>query len=65
MNAEILKLAPCPKCGETEKLSTELHPGTAFAMCDTCKYRGPELLPRGDNKKLLSAVVQAWNNVAR
>lgn len=65
MSIEISKLAPCPKCGEHEKLTTELHSGTAFARCETCKFTGPELLPREDRRELLAAVIRAWNNVPR
>lgn len=65
---ETLTLSPCPKCGEREKLSTELHPGTAFVRCDVCQYRGPEFVPpheKDRERELLVAVVRGWNNVAR
>lgn len=65
MNSAILKLEPCPKCRETEKLTPVLHPGTAYVECDACRYRGPEIVPTDDEKKGLVAVVNAWNNLAR
>lgn len=70
MIVEIPKLASCPKCGEHEKISTELHPGTSFVRCDACKHIGPEVLPMRDvsiqqRQVLLAAVISAWNNLPR
>jgi hypothetical protein len=60
------KLAPCPCCGERERIETVLHPGTMYAACEGCGFRGPELLPRHErsNQELLHAVIAAWNGAA-
>lgn len=70
MSIEIPKLASCPKCGEREKIISELHPGTAFVRCDACKHIGPEFMPMSgmlaqQSHVLLAAVVDAWNNLPR
>lgn len=65
MHVDVTELAPCPKCRERKKLTTELHPGTAFAKCDACGFKGPEILPRGDELESLATVVRAWNNLPR
>ena len=65
MSNEPLRMAPCPKCKEPEKLSPELHMGTALVVCNTCKFAGPEVLTRGQEREILAAVVQAWNDIPR
>lgn len=70
MRVENPTLAPCPKCDEREKISTELHPGTSFVRCDACNHIGPELMPKRHMSKqqrqeLLAAVIRAWNNLPR
>lgn len=58
-------LRPCPKCKEEVKLSTDLHPGTAYVCCLNCGHKGPEFLPRGDEHALLAATIRAWNRLTR
>ena len=65
MDIDIPKMAPCPKCREHENLGTELHLGTIYAKCGECGHRGPELLPRGDDRQLRAEAVRAWNNLPR
>jgi len=65
MNSPGSKPLPCPVCREGVKLLQEIHVGTAFVECGKCHFRGPELIPGRDTKMAFSAVVQAWNNIAR
>ncbi|KGH30835.1 hypothetical protein P353_08215 [Comamonas testosteroni] len=57
----------CPECGESKRLSSELHPGTSFVICDACGFKGPELLPKADSdgKHRPAAVWEAWNTHAK
>lgn len=59
--------APCPKCHGLEKVHTEKHGGTAFVKCDACGFKGPEFIPKEgiEDRKLLLAIVGAWNNLSR
>lgn len=51
---------PCPKCFETTNIISELHPGTALAVCGTCGHRGPEVNPVPE-QTALERTWAAWN----